>query len=133
MLDIRNLDYFARVVRFARETSQLDHLTDVLWYLHTYAERTQSTPDRAPDPVSEAGIPASWAAHATGKRCTCDLWPDFAVASFSFALSIGLHGGLIYHGSQRGWLDSTGKPIEHYQDPFTVRIGDNPNPWSVHT
>lgn len=129
MLVVRNTDYFARVVRFARTTGQLEHLTSVLWYLHTYAERVSTTPRTAPEPILEEGIPASWNPHATGSRCTCTLIPDFAPASWEVIWSIGMVGGLIYHGSQAGWHAEPGT----HTDPLSVTIGHSDNPWRVHT
>lgn len=128
MLVVRNPEYLARVVRFARNTDQIAQLTEALWYLHTYAERSAATPCVAPEPIAESGIPASWMPHASGKRNVCTLLADFAPASFEVIWSIGMVGGLIYHGNQAGWSDS-----DTYQEPFSVRLGRSDNPWSVHT
>jgi hypothetical protein len=106
-------------------------------------------------PSCQVGRPAMWSSirekdgavlqGATASATCCRLTYDSAPASFSFALYgwsedkkdwiFTFNGGLIYHGNQAGWETRGGYVIKNGEgiDTFSVRLGDDPNPWSVHT
>jgi hypothetical protein len=143
MLIVKSSDHFRRVCAFAKAKGPLYEawLWDRLWYLHTFADRGDKTPD------SREGYGFS--------NCTCDdcllppAWPDLvnrkvgvelmydgAAASFYWIAKrlpggeTMMNGGLIYHGDQTGWREDG-----QYTDPFSVELCRNPgdNVWSIHT
>lgn len=113
MLEVKCTEYMQRVVAFAEKKGLKKQLDERLDYLRTYADH------------EEKGL------------CRVELTKDFAPASFNVnwykKTKNGdyvhwFNGGLIYHGDQTGWDD---KGV--YRDPFSVRIGDDENPWDIHT
>jgi hypothetical protein len=136
MLVLQDKYHYERVVRFAHNTGQLHWLTARLWYLHTYAERTAQTPDKAPHEIDASGLPRCWFEHARGLQNVVTLFSDFAPASFTFEMvrpsaldRCWQNGGVIYRGSQTGWHAGHDK----YIDPLCTLVGQTDNPWSVHT
>jgi hypothetical protein len=80
----------------------------------------------------------------TACQSRCRLSVDSVPASFGFVLetwneltgwSFMFNGGLIYHGKQAGWTTPKGYVIKDGEGvpTFSVRLGDDPNPWSIHT
>ena len=138
MLEVRDRDYLRRVVSFAEAKGLMRELLDRLWYLHTYADVSDrsSLPAEPPKVASWEAFPGpEWLQHASGKRCVTTIGPDSSPASFWVSWSIGMGGGLIYHGNQAGWQMRDGKVIpEGYGvETFSVRLGHSDNPWLVHT
>lgn len=135
MLDVVNAAHLATVARFAEakgETHARD-LWEHLWRLHRMFDATEG--ELASGALWEPGqlaMPACWAPFARGE-VTMRLTPDWAPASFYFAGSNGLQGGLIYHGDQAGWplRDGSVIPAGHAVDPLSVTL--TPALWSIHT
>jgi hypothetical protein len=133
-LEVKEPDHLARVFRFAMAKGLTDKLLETLWYMHTFAERTEHTPHTPPPfELTEAAIasfpPPEWQLPPAPRQNKTTLQRDWAPASFAFSMTLGLSGGVIYHGDQAGWDDKPG-----YVDPLSVLIGDvGENPWSVHT
>lgn len=137
-LVISDPDYLAKVLAFADRKGLRAQLLDQLWFLHAWAERDGATPEHAPtyDGDGREFPPASWTLPLAGKN-VCTLRRDSSPASFMFAMSRGLTGGLIYHGDQSGWVMPSGVEIPpgYGVETFCVAFGVDikKTPWSVHT
>jgi len=105
MLNVRNVEYFEKVVSWAKENGLYDELKQKLDYLANYG----GTPDYT----------------------ECHLYKDFAPQSFGFdLLRHGKHwmsGGLIFHGPHDNGGDGGMPTLSSSLDPDT-----RPH-WQVHT
>jgi hypothetical protein len=137
MLVVKNQAHFERVMRFAHANGPKYEawLNAMLWRLHLWGDvdGAEGLPDAPPATSWIDGVPVQWAQYVKG-RVRCELYSDFACASFGWMSFVGdrrdYNGGLIYHGDQTGWRDDGG-----YTDPFSVELSRNlnDNPWSIHT
>ncbi len=104
MLEIINLDHFAKVSDFAESVGAFDKLNERLNYLDTYG----------------------------GGDCTCKLYPDWAPNSFAFVMkrpdgTRWFNGGLIYSGPGQP-LDGSAPALT-----VGIDIDSSKHGWSVHT
>jgi hypothetical protein len=137
MLVVKNQEHFDRVMAFARQHGPMHEawLNAMLWRLHLWGDvdGSDGLPDAPPPTLWVDGIPQQWAQYVKG-RVRCELYYDFAAASFAWTSFVGdrrdYNGGLIYHGDQTGWREDGG-----HTDPFSVELTREPmqNPWSIHT
>jgi hypothetical protein len=109
-LDIRDQEYFNRVLDFADRTHQRDQLNAKLQLLDEYAE------------------------HGERGKTRCRLSPDFAPQSFHFGMerrgaggeyAPWFNGGLIYHGPHDNGGDGSFPTLAVTMSPTQG--------WSIHT
>jgi hypothetical protein len=140
MLVIRNKEHFSRVYAFAAKTNQLQHLFQILNYLNWFADPrvTEKPVEYLSGPLDIDDLQERFASRAK-HECETVLERDFAPASFiATCFKQEAPGapfdrryytiGVIYHGDQTGWSDK-----DVYEDPLTIRIGDDDNPWGLHS